>query len=120
MKLQLQSYAPLPSPIDVDEMMLSPSFLFPGGESFLPKLCANKEQKPDIFLVTAPNLPRARLATAAAKLDISPGNVPNKMVLRAAWYEALVLTAINVFCRSILVDCRWKDRTHCSQLSHEQ
>src|SRR5271170_7442828 len=62
------------------------------------------QQNPVISLEIVLNPPRARHATAAAKLDISPGSVLNKMVvlLNKVVVEeeeecaALVLTATNV------------------------
>jgi len=58
------------------------------------------QQNPVISLVIVLNLPRARRATAAAKLAISPGNVLSKTVVllsKVVECAAPVLTATNVF-----------------------
>lgn len=58
------------------------------------------QQNPVISLETVLNPPKAKHATAAAKLAISPGNVLNKMVAllnKVVECAAPVLTATNVY-----------------------
>lgn len=69
--------------------------------SYFPRLCANKEQKPAIFLAIVPNLPRARLATVVEKLDISLGSVLNRTGLQVVSLAVLDPTAINVYLKEV-------------------
>jgi len=79
-----------------------------------------------IFLAIVLNPPKAKLATAAAKPDISPENVLNKKAellnpapLPAASAAALIATNVSFSCSSSHLMSRWQDWSHCPQLSHE-